>query len=119
MKTGNCLFRGWRAPVEIDEVLLAEEVFSAHDQQGTRYVIAHTGAATWLCAPISERALACVSSGRAELRAVFAHSLTGMAERLTVSGAAVREESLVPCAELTDEVLPRPGLRLGWQARCA
>jgi hypothetical protein len=104
-----------RETLKIDEVLMPEEVFSAHDDRGCRYVIAHTTTATWLCAPISERALQCVASGRAELRAVFAHSSTGMVERWTMWG----EESTVPCAELTDEVLPRPGVRLSWQSRCA
>ncbi|MDQ6613208.1 MAG: hypothetical protein M3083_00185 [Actinomycetota bacterium] len=105
--------------MEVDDVLKPQEVFSAHDEQGRRYLIANTAASTWLCAPISERALDCVVSGRAELRAVFAHSATGMVERLTVRGAAVCEESLIPCAELNDDLLPRPGLRLAWQARCA
>jgi hypothetical protein len=103
----------------IDDTLVTGEVFSAHDEQGSRYVIARTSVATWLCAPISELALSCLTSGRAELRAVFAHSRTGMVERLTVWGATVREESLVPCAELTDDVLPKAGLRLRERVRCA
>lgn len=113
------LFRGWTMAWEIDEILMPDEVFSAHDEDGRRYLIAHTDASTWLCAPITERALECVASGRAELRAVFAHSSTGMVERLTVRGSAVCEESLIPCSELDDAVLPRPGVRLCWQARCA
>jgi hypothetical protein len=113
------MFRGWRSTVVVDQELMADDVFSAHDEEGRRYVLAHTTSSTWLCAPISERALACVTSGRAELRAVFAHSFTGMVEQLTVQGAAVWAESIVPCAELTDEVLPRPGVRVCWQARCA
>jgi hypothetical protein len=112
------MFRGSMA-LEIDEILAPEEVFSAHDGQGRRYVIAQTAPATWLCAPITERALECVTSGRAELRAVFAHSSTGMVERVTVSGSGGCHESLVPCAELNDEVLPPAGVRLCWQARCA
>jgi hypothetical protein len=107
-------FRGWQVPYEIDEVLVPNEVYAAHDRDGTRYVIARTARATWLGAPISERALACVASGEAELRAVFSHSLTGMVEQLTEAG-----ESFVPCAELTDDLLPRPGVRLTWQQRCA
>ena len=106
-------------PFEIDDVLMPDQVFAAHDHEGTRYVIAHTTAATWLCAPISDRALACVTSGRAELRAVFAHSLTGMVERFSAQGASAGDGSIIPCAELTDEVLPEPGVRLNWQARCA
>jgi hypothetical protein len=113
------LLRGWGTGLETDEVLMPDEVFAAHDEQGHRYLIAHTRAAIWLCAPISERALSCVVSGRAELRAVFSHSSTGMVELLTVCGATVCKESTVPCAELPDEVLPEVGVRLGWQARCA
>ncbi|MDQ1359596.1 MAG: hypothetical protein QOF20_124 [Acidimicrobiaceae bacterium] len=113
------LFRGWLMGWEIDEILTPDEVFSARDEEGRRYLFAHTEASTWLCAPISERALSCVASGQAELRAVFAHSSTGMVLRLTVGGMAVCGESLVPCAELLDDELPRPGVRLCWQARCA
>ncbi len=113
------VFRDWRTPMVIDEALMPGDVFSTHDENGARYLLAHTTASTWLCAPISERALECVRSGRAELRAVFAHSATGMVERLTVRQGAVCQESLVPCAQLTDDVLPRPGVRLCWQARCA
>jgi hypothetical protein len=50
---------------------------------------------------------------------VFAHSSTGMVLRLTMGDTAVGGESLVPCAELLDDELPRPGVRLCWQARCA
>ena len=113
------LWRGWQAALSVDEVLLADEVFSAHDEQGRRYLIVHTDSVTWLCAPISDRALECVASGDAELRAVFAHSSTGMVERLTVRAGRVCGESMVPCAELTDDVLPRPGARLCCQARFA
>jgi hypothetical protein len=113
------MFRGWAEPLEVDEVLSPGEVFAAHDHQGSRYVLAHTTAATWLCAPISQRALDCVASGRAELRAVFAHSATGLCERLTVRGDTVLEDSLLTCAELPEDVLPRPGVRLCCQARCA
>ena len=103
--------------LEIDEVLVAGEVFSAHDGQ-CRYLLARTSGLIWLCAPISERALDCVASGRAELRAAFAHSLTGMVERFTVWSDAVRE-SMIPCAQLQDEDLPRAGLRVRPLVRCA
>jgi hypothetical protein len=112
-------FRGWQAAVFVDEELMAGDVFSAHDGQGRRYLLAHTAASVWLCAPISERALECVASGRAEVRDVFAHSSTGMVDQLTVQGGVVCTESLVPCAELGDDVLPRAGVRLCWRQRCA
>jgi hypothetical protein len=60
-----------------------------------------------------------VASGRAELRSVFVHSATGMVEQLTVRNGTVSAESIVPCPLLGDEVLPRPGVRLSWQERCA
>ena len=112
------LFRGWMA-MDIDEVLMLGSVFSAHDWQGRRYLVARTGDNTWLCAPITERALECVISGRAELRSVFAHSATGMVEQLTVQGARVCQDELVPCVELTDDDLPVAGLRIQQPARCA
>lgn len=113
------MLRGWQSALEVDEVLLPDEVFSAHDDQGRRYLVAHTESTTWLCTPITARALECVASGQAELRAVFSHSSTGMVERLTVRADTVCEESMVPCAELTDDELPRPGARLCWRVRCA
>jgi hypothetical protein len=113
------MFRGWQSTAVVDEELMADDVFAAHDDQDRRYLLAHTSAATWLCAPISERALECVASGRAELRAVFAHSATGMVERLTVRNGAVWAESIVPCSVLTDDDLPRPGVRLCRRELCA
>ncbi len=112
------MFRGWTA-MEVDEILTPDEVWSAHDQQGRQYLIARTEEATFLCAPITPRALECVVSGRAELRAVFAHSSTGMVERLRPRNAGGFEESLIPCAELSDDVLPPAGVHLRWCARCA
>lgn len=103
--------------LEIDEVLVAGEVFSAHDGAG-RYLVARTSGVIWLCAPISERALDCVASGRAELRSAFAHSLTGMVEQFTVRAGAVGE-SMIPCADLHDEDLPRAGARVRPLVRCA
>jgi len=114
----NTLFRGWPPAIELDEVLVPEEVFAAHDEYN-RYVIARTDTATWLCAPISDLALECVSTGRAELRSVFAHSLTGTIGRLTQRNGAAWTESTITCAELRDEDLPEAGVRLAWRARCA
>lgn len=112
------LFRSWMA-MDIDEVLMLGSVFSAHDWQGRRYLVARTGDNTWLCAPITERALECVASGRAELRSVFAHSATGMVEQLTVKGARVCHDELLACSELSDDDLPVAGLRIQEPACCA
>ena len=45
------LFRGWRMALELDEVLMPEEVFSAHDEEGRRYLFAHTSAVDLVVRP--------------------------------------------------------------------
>jgi hypothetical protein len=117
--------------LEIDDVFARTggrvDVFSAHDPTGSHYLVAHTHgrgrAGTWLCAPVTERALACVRSGQADLRDAFAHSSTGAVELVTVSTRPGRRpefhESLRLCRDLTDEELPEAGIRFGRPARCA
>jgi hypothetical protein len=105
--------RGCDLSLDIDDVLIDGEVFSGHDQSGTRYLIVHTASTTWLCAPVTDRALNCVASNRADIRDVLTHSATGLVERLTIHGSVVCQESLMLCRELTDNELPQPGLRLG------
>jgi hypothetical protein len=115
--------------LEVDEVLMAEgpqpQVVSAHTPAGERYLLAHTGGAgwtgTWLCAKVTDRALDCVAAGRADVRDAFAHSATGFVERVTIGTgrAGVLQETLRLCSELTDDELPRPGIRLASPARCA
>ena len=123
--------RGSGLALEIDDILAgafgSPEVFSAHDPTGSRYLVAHTSgrgrAGTWLCAPVTERALACVRSGRAELRDAIAHSATGVVEQVTVSTRPGRRpefhESLRLCRDLAQEELPQAGIRFGLPARCA
>jgi hypothetical protein len=76
-----------------------------------------------LCAPVSDRALACVRSGQAELRDAFTHSSTGAVDLVTVSTRPGRRpeihESLRLCCELTDDELPKAGIRFRPAARCA
>jgi hypothetical protein len=117
--------------LEVDDVFARAgarvDVFSAHDPTGCRYLVAHTRgrgkAGTWLCAPVSERALACVRSGQAELRDAFAHSSTGAVDLVTVSTRPGRRpefhESLRLCCELTDDELPKAGIRFRPSVRCA
>ena len=117
--------------LEIDDVLARSggraDVFSAHDPEGCRYLVAHTRGrgkgGTWLCAPVTERALACVCSGQAELRDAFAHSATGAVELVTVATRPGRRpefhESVRLCQDLTDDELPGAGIRFQRPARCA
>lgn len=113
------VFPGWAQAFDIDEVLEPHSVYAAHDLRGARYIIAHTTPSTWLCAPVTELALARVAAGDAELRDAFRHSSTGTVEKFTVHGPAVVDESLTLCGELTDDELPEAGLRIGWAVRCA
>jgi hypothetical protein len=117
--------------LEVDDVLARTgarvDVFSAHDPTGSRYLVAHTRgrgkAGTWLCAPVSERALACVCSGQADLRDAFVHSATGAVDLVTVSTRPGRQpqfqESLRLCCDLTEDELPKAGFRFRQPARCA
>lgn len=68
------VFTDWAQAFDIDEVLEPDSVFAAHDQRGARYIVAHTTPTTWLCAPVTDLALARVASGHAELRDAFRHS---------------------------------------------
>jgi hypothetical protein len=87
-------------------------VCSGHDPAGTRYLVAEVGPCRWLCVPISELALLCVAIGRADLRAAFAHSPTGMVEQVTRHPAGRYVCRSRPCHELLDTELPPPGLRI-------
>jgi hypothetical protein len=98
--------RGCDLSLDIDAMLVDDRVFSGHDQSGTLYLIVHTEGTTWLCAPVTDRALDCVVSKRADVRDVLRHSATGLVERLTILGCEVRQESLAFCRELTDDELP-------------
>ena len=120
--------QGCSLALEVDEILTGRggepEVFSARGNNGDLYLVVHVHgqgrSGTWLCAPVTDRALECVRSGRAELRDVVAHSSTGRVERVTLGGCAGESvESVRLCGDLTDDDLPRPGLRLHPRARCA
>jgi hypothetical protein len=106
--------------LEVDEVLESNRtllvLFSGHTPEGERYLVRHaTGEhrQTWMCAPISERALACVRTGRAELRAAFVHTATGTVDIVTIEPDGHCTESLRLCEELGDGELPPAGSYLG------
>ena len=60
---------------------------------------------------------------QAELRDAFAHSATGAVDLVTVSTRPGRrpefQQSLRLCCELTDDELPKAGIRFRPPARCA
>jgi hypothetical protein len=114
-------FQVFRFPLEADEVLEWEAdiptLFSGHSPDGERYLVRHAARSDhtviWVCAPISERALACVRTGRAEVRDAFTHTATGGVDILTLGPDGHCTESFKMCAELRDEDLPPAGSHLG------
>jgi hypothetical protein len=113
--------QGCDLQLEVDEVLEAEaslllHLFAGHTPLGERYLVLHSAGdgdgATWMCAPISERALACVRTGRADLHAAFAHTATGTVDIVRVEADGHCTESLRLCHELRDEDLPPIGSHL-------
>jgi hypothetical protein len=108
---------GFGFRIQLDEVLESgpkfPTLFAGHTPFGGRYLVRYAPRpATWLCAPITERALSCVREGRSELRAAFAHTATGAVEVITVGPDGRYTESLKLCSELSDEELPPSGTRL-------
>jgi hypothetical protein len=112
--SGHHIAKWWCRDIELDAVLHPEWpiVCSGHDGAGTRYLITEVASCAWLCVVISELALVCVTNGRAELRAAFAHSPTGTVEQVSrhPTGRYLIRTRL--CRELLDTELPPPGLRI-------
>jgi hypothetical protein len=110
--------------LEVDEVLepgaMVPTLFAGHGPGGDRYLVLQTAgdgpSATWMCAPISERALSCVRTGQADLRDAFTHTATGTVDIVTVEPNGHWTETLKLCHELADEELPPVGRHL---YRCA
>jgi hypothetical protein len=106
--------------MELDEVLdptaPLPHLFAGHTPAGQKYLIIQTAGdastGTWVCAPITERALDCVITGRAELRDVVAHTATGAVDVVTIGLDGRCMESLKMSQELRDEDLPPIGRRL-------
>lgn len=106
--------------LEVDEVLESRQMlpvlFAGHTPHGERYLVRYSPCGiwtgTWMCAPITERALACVRTGQAELRAAFAHTATGTVEVVTMELDGTCTESLRLCHDLADADLPPVGIHL-------
>jgi hypothetical protein len=90
-------------------------VFTTHDDD-YRYlaieVLRDEHRRVWMFAPLSDRALECTVSGRADLRDVFLHTVTGTVELITATDDGKVTESVQLCESLTEEVLPSPGRHL-------
>src|ERR1700737_3233876 len=106
--------------LELDEVLdptaPLPHLFAGHTPTGQKYLIIQTtgdeSTGTWVCAPITERALDCVVTGRADLRDVVAHTATGAVDLVTIASDGRCIEYRKMSQELSDDDLPAIGRRL-------
>jgi hypothetical protein len=106
--------------LELDQVLdpaaFLPHCFAGHSSGGQRYLIVQMNGnertGTWVCAPISERALGCVLTGRAEFRDAIAHTTTGTVDVVTIGADGSCDELWKFCRELDDEELPARGDRV-------
>jgi hypothetical protein len=106
--------------IQLDDVLDAgaplPHLFSGHTSAGQRYLIIQTSgdehSGTWMCAPITDRALHHVLIGSAQLRDAVAHTATGAIDIITVTSDGHCLESSRLCRELADEELPPLGARV-------
>jgi hypothetical protein len=106
--------------LEVDEVLQSEDdipaLFSGHTPNGEHYLVRHAAGhdrtVIWMFARISERALACVRTGRAELRSAFTHTATGAVDIVNVELDGHCTETFKLCDEILDEDLPPVGTHL-------
>jgi hypothetical protein len=90
-------------------------IFTTHDQDH-RYLVIEIRRdehrRVWMFAPVSQRALECTLSGRADLRDVFLHTATGTVDVVTATDDGEITESVLLCDSLGDDVLPSPGRHL-------
>jgi hypothetical protein len=106
--------------IEVDEVLDPAEPFSqlfaGHTPSGQRYLIVQTAgnehAGRWMCAPITERALACVVAGKADIRDVIAHTSTGEVDVIAVEADGRCVDFRKMSHEVCEDDLPASGRRL-------
>jgi hypothetical protein len=107
-------FCGSDIELVVDTVLVRgdwPELCCARDFTGVHWLVVQVDDdpvhLAWLCAPISERALHAVTSGRATPRDAVSHSATGIVELVTIdNGRAVPDQSLL-CASIPEHLLPR------------
>jgi hypothetical protein len=85
-------------------------VRSGVDLHGERWLIVlvdeDPGHLVWMCAPVSSRALFEVAAGRAAVRDVLRHTVTGTVEVVTtIRGRAVPDRCLL-CSDIPPALLP-------------
>jgi hypothetical protein len=111
-------FFGFDLELFVDVVLEGHdvEVHSAKGFQGEKWLIVQVDQdpehLVWVCAPISDRALREVSTGRATTRDALRHSSTGTVEIVTVDHGRAIPDRCLCCSEIPDDLLPEVGRRV-------
>jgi len=87
------------------------------DFSGQRWLIYRARAdaddQVWVCAPESERAIECVKRGTACVGDALRHSLTGLAEIVTIGREHGQPDRCVSCSDIPNDLLPSPLWRVG------
>jgi hypothetical protein len=107
------IFCGFEIQLRVEEILVQNdgpELCSASDGTAQQWLIVTVDEdpdhLAWLCAPLSERAMEAVVSGRAAARDAIRHSATGTVDLVVVDhGRAVPDRCLL-CADIPEYLLP-------------
>jgi hypothetical protein len=107
------IFCGFEIELFIEGVLARDDgprLCWARDYAAQQWLVCRVGDdpehLAWLCAPVSERAVEAVMSGRATPRDAIRHSVTGTVELVAVDcGRAVPDRCLL-CAHIPEDLLP-------------
>jgi hypothetical protein len=106
-------FCGFDLELFVDDILgraAGPSVCSARDAWGGRWLIVQIsdgpGRVAWLCAQVSQRALAAVVDGRAAPLDAVRHSLTGTAELVTIQDGRALPDRCLLCAEVDAHLGP-------------
>jgi hypothetical protein len=113
------MFLGFDLQLVVDVVLTRQdgpEVCCARDFTGGQWLIVEIDDdpvhLAWLCAPISERAMAAVVSGRASPMDAVRHSQTGTVELVTVVEGRAMPERCLLCSSVPEDLRPTPDRHL-------
>jgi hypothetical protein len=101
-------------PFNIDEVLVwqagAPGLFVGRAHDGRPWLVAQVAARArdrrWLCAPASDRAIACLFSGRAAPGDLFRHSVTGTIDDIMVDAQGRVYERTRLCSDVNRSEIP-------------
>jgi hypothetical protein len=106
-------FCGFNLDLFVEDVLSRgawPHLCSARDASGRRWLIVQIDdeptRLAWLCAQVSERALAAVVNGRAAPMDAVRHSLTGTVELVTIQDGRALPDRCLLCAEVGSHVAP-------------